>query len=56
MIILEKILLIHYKSEKKSPRLGTNPDKWNDTTHVVLGGTTKQLSKFYKKVEPLYAY
>jgi hypothetical protein len=41
-----------YKSEKKSPRLGTNPDKWNDTTHVVLGGTTKQLSKFYKNIEP----
>jgi len=41
-----------YKSEKKSPRLDTNPDKWNDTTHVILGGTTKQLSKLYKNVEP----
>ena len=41
-----------YKSEKKSPRLDTNPDKWNDTTHVILGGTTEQLSKLYKNVEP----
>ena len=41
-----------YKSEKKSPRLDTNPNKWNDTTHVILGGTTKQLSKLYKNVEP----
>jgi len=38
-----------YKSEKKAPaRDNRNPDKWNDTTHVILGGTTKQLSKLYK--------
>ena len=42
-----------YKSEKKAPaRDNRNPDKWNDTTHVILGGTTKQLSKLYKNVEP----
>ena len=42
-----------YKSEKKAPaRENRNPDKWNDTTHVILGGTTKQLSKLYKNVEP----
>jgi len=42
-----------YKTEKKAPaRDNRNPDKWNDTTHVILGGTTKQLSKLYKNVEP----
>ena len=42
-----------YKSEKKAPaRDNRNPDKWNDTTQVILGGTTKQLSKLYKNVEP----
>jgi len=42
-----------YKTEKKAPaRKNRNPDKWNDTTHVILGGTTKQLSKLYKNVEP----
>jgi len=42
-----------YKTEKKAPaREDRNPDKWNDTTNVILGGTPKQLSKFYKKVEP----
>tara|TARA_R110000851_G_scaffold88871_1_gene193896 strand:- start:31 stop:921 length:891 start_codon:yes stop_codon:yes gene_type:complete len=41
-----------HKAEKKSPRLGTNPDKWNDTTHIILGGSHKQLSKLYKNVEP----
>ena len=42
-----------YKTEKKAPaRENRNPDKWNDTTHVILGGTTKQLSKLYKNVEP----
>ena len=42
-----------YKTEKKAPaRENRNPEKWNDTTHVILGGTTKQLSKLYKNVEP----
>ena len=42
-----------YKSEKKAPaRKNTNPDKWKDTTNVILGGNPKQLSKFYKKIEP----
>ena len=42
-----------YKTEKKAPaRDNRNPEKWNDTTHVILGGTTKQLSKLYKNVEP----
>ena len=42
-----------YKTEKKAPaRKNRNPEKWNNTTNVILGGTTKQLSKFYKNVEP----
>ena len=45
-----------YKTEKAKTKLpareNRNPDKWNDTTHVILGGTTKQLSKLYKNVEP----
>ena len=42
-----------YKTEKKAPaRKNRNPGKWNDTTHVILVGTTKQLSKLYKNVEP----
>ena len=42
-----------YKTEKKAPaRKNRNPEKWNDTTCVILGGTTKQLSKLYKNVEP----
>ena len=42
-----------YKTEKKRPsQKNSNPDKWNDTTNVILGGTPKQLSKFYKKIEP----
>ena len=42
-----------YKTEKKTPsRKNRNPDKWKDTTHVILGGTTEQLSKLYKNVEP----
>ena len=39
-----------YKNVKK--REGTNPEKWKDTTHVYLGGSPTQLSKFYKNVEP----
>ena len=42
-----------YKTEKKAPaRKNRNPEKWNDTTNIILGGTTKQLSKLYKNVEP----
>ena len=42
-----------YKKEKRTPSTkNRNPDKWKDTTNVILGGTPKQLSKFYKKIEP----
>jgi len=45
-----------YKKEKAKTKLparkNTNPDKWKDTTNVILGGNPKQLSKFYKKIEP----
>jgi len=45
-----------YKTEKAKTKLpareNTNPDKWKDTTNVILGGTTEQLSKLYKNVEP----
>jgi len=45
-----------YKTEKAKTKLpsrkNSNPDKWGDTTHVILGGTPKQLSKLYKNVEP----
>jgi len=45
-----------YKTEKARTKLpvraNRNPDKWNDTTHIILGGTPKQLSKLYKNVEP----
>ena len=45
-----------YKTEKTKikllTRLNRNPDKWKNTTNVILGGTPKQLSKFYKNVEP----
>jgi len=39
-----------YENVKKSK--GRNPEKWNPTTHIFLGGTPLQLSKFYKNVEP----
>ena len=39
-----------YKNAKK--REGRNPEKWKPTTHIYLGGTSTQLSKFYKNVEP----
>ena len=39
-----------YKNVKKTK--GKNPEKWKDTTHVYLGGSPTQLSKFYKNVEP----
>ena len=45
-----------YKKEKAKTKLparkNTNPDKWKDTTNVILGGNPKQISKFYKKIEP----
>ena len=45
-----------YKKEKAKTKLparkNTNPDKWKNTTNVILGGNPKQLSKFYKKIEP----
>ena len=42
-----------YKKEKRTlSTKNRNPDKWKDTTNVILGGTPKQLSKFYKKIEP----
>ena len=39
-----------YKNVKK--RKGRNPKKWKNTTHINLGGSPTQLSKFYKNVEP----
>jgi len=39
-----------YKNVKKTK--GKNPEKWKATTHVCLGGSPTQLSKFYKNVEP----
>ena len=45
-----------YKTEKTKTKLPSrenrNPNKWKDTTNIILGGTAEQLSKFYKKVEP----
>tara|TARA_R100001244_G_scaffold3675_2_gene4933 strand:- start:540 stop:1436 length:897 start_codon:yes stop_codon:yes gene_type:complete len=41
-----------YEKEKREGRKGANPDKWKPTTHIYLGGTPTQLSKFYKNVEP----
>ena len=45
-----------YKTEKTKTKLPSrenrNPNKWRDTTNVILGGTAKQLSTFYKEVEP----
>ena len=42
----------NYEKEKKEGRKGANPENWKPTTHVFLGGTPSQLSKFYKNVEP----
>jgi len=42
----------NYEKEKREGRKGANPEKWKDTTHVSLGGTPTQLSKFYKNLEP----
>ena len=39
-----------YKNVKK--REGRSPENWKNTTHIYLGGSPKQLSKFYKNVEP----
>jgi hypothetical protein len=39
-----------YKNVEK--REGRNPETWKNTTHIQLGGSPKQLSKFYKNVEP----
>ena len=41
-----------YEKEKREGRKGANPDKWKPTTHMSLGGTPTQLSKFYKNIEP----
>ena len=38
--------------ENVKKREGRNPENWKDTTHIYLGGSPKQLSKFYKNVEP----
>jgi hypothetical protein len=39
-----------YENVKKSK--GRNPEKWKPTTHIYLGGTPNQLTKFYKNIEP----
>ena len=39
-----------HKNAKK--REGINPENWKNVTHIRLGGTPTQLSKFYKNVEP----
>lgn len=39
-----------YKNIKK--REGRNPEKWKNTTVIILGGSPNQLSNFYKNVEP----
>jgi len=41
-----------YKNAKKTGVKGKNPQLWKDTTHITLGGSPTQLSKFYEKVEP----
>jgi len=42
----------NYEKEKREGRKGANPEKWKPTTHMSLGGTPTQLSKFYKNIEP----
>jgi len=39
-----------YKNVKK--REGRSPENWKNTTHISLGGSPTQLSKFYKNIEP----
>ena len=51
-----KDYIYRYEKEKKDSRKkrksGINPENWKPTTHMYLGGTPTQLSKFYKNVEP----